>query len=575
MDATVFDASAPVNAAERLFAGIERPKTDRFTLALSRYPVWAGLAFTTFFVTVVVGLKFAQLAMGATDPIFAQLPSDSIIALLIGGALFPSRTIWLPALTYAVIFALVTAASFYWVPNYVPLTRDGLRLLMFSFVGNGLAAYLAARFARMLFRRFESTYANERADLALALGATGAYLVTGTVFLGLALHLAYPLQAMAPGFDPYVGWFYGILRVARIALGAGIFLLCFSDTPSWTDARKLALPLAGTLTLGVLSHYGIAMHPTIDINLFILGVIIFLPYYRATLFSMVQTPVHNHFDLILEIISLVTGVILFLELAWRHLSHFQASRRRDALTRLERIQAFAGVGYFVADLDRGKVYVDDVGASFLNTANRIDFSKELLRISPADQPSVVAAMKNKEAESAAFTFALSPGRIWSAEQEPQYISTFAWYETLWDGRRIAYGATQDITNERRTEENLRATLAELSRQQTAQVQMFSIISHELRTPASVQTLLIEEMDNGAAWSDIGPKLASVNAHLLSVLGDMRQAVQPEQNLPIVMESFLPHEKLEAVRNTFAIMAAQKAIAFDIVTRGPAREPRLG
>lgn len=589
MDSAILESANPAAAAERLFAELERPKSDRFSVLLASHPVLAGACYVLAFLAIVLGMAAAEAAMGSNDAVFGQLPSDSIIPLLIGGAIFPRRMIWLPILTYALAFGLALWLTLVWQPDYLMMSDDGARLIVFSFLGNGVAGLVAARFARNLYRRFETAYANERADLALALGATGAYLVTGTVFLALALHLAYPLASVSPGFDLQTGWIYGLMRVMRIALGSGIFLLCFTDLPTLADIRKLALPLTLALGVGVLAHYGIALHPTIDINLVVLAVIIFLPYYRATLFATmsllgyvlltgafaVQTPIVNRNDLTLEVVSLALGVVLFLELAWRHLSHYQASRRRDALVRLERIQAFAGVGYFVAELGSGEVHVDDIGAAILKTPRRLNIGKFLVRLAPADQPTVLEAIQQTGKESAAFTFALSPERAWDDTVDPRFISTFAWYETLWDNRRFAYGAILDITTERRNEESLRKTLAELSRQQTAQVQMFSIISHELRTPASVQSLLIEELDHGASWAEVGPKLKSVNNHLLSVLGDMRQTVQPEQNLPILIERFIPQEKLETVRNTFAIMAAQKSIALDIVTRGQADQPRLG
>ena len=62
---------------------------------------------------------------------------------------------------------------------------------------------------------------------------------------------------------------------------------------------------------------------------------------------------------------------------------------------------------------------------------------------------------------------------------------------------------------------------------------------------------------------MGPRMRAVSDQLLSVLGDMRQTVRPEQNLPVRMESLQPQDLAATVRNTFAIMADARGIEIDL------------
>jgi len=63
---------------------------------------------------------------------------------------------------------------------------------------------------------------------------------------------------------------------------------------------------------------------------------------------------------------------------------------------------------------------------------------------------------------------------------------------------------------------------------------------------------------------MGPHIRAVSEQLLSVLADMRQAVRPQENLPVRMEPFLPKDLAETVRNTFLLMAGSKGIDIDLV-----------
>lgn len=185
------------------------------------------------------------------------------------------------------------------------------------------------------------------------------------------------------------------------------------------------------------------------------------------------------------------------------------------------------------DADRSVIHVDPVSADILNVPPRIDAITFLDRVKPSDRPRVAAAMAERSDRAVIVTFSVMPSDRWEDESvTPRHVWVYSWYERLWDGRLVAYGALLDRTADHDRATALSSALADLSEQQNRQTQLFSIVSHELRTPASVISMLTEALDGGASWEQMGPRLRAVSEQLLSVLADMRQAVRPEENLPV-------------------------------------------
>lgn len=116
-------------------------------------------------------------------------------------------------------------------------------------------------------------------------------------------------------------------------------------------------------------------------------------------------------------------------------------------------------------------------------------------------------------------------------------------------------------------------LAELSDRQGQQTQLFSMISHELRTPAAIISMLADELDEGRSWQDTGPQVRAVLDQLLSILRDMRQTVRPEQNLPIHIESFTPEDLAQSIRDAFRTMAQARGIEIFLTMGVGAKELR--
>lgn len=106
-------------------------------------------------------------------------------------------------------------------------------------------------------------------------------------------------------------------------------------------------------------------------------------------------------------------------------------------------------------------------------------------------------------------------------------------------------------------------LSALDEQLFNQRQLFGIISHELRTPAATLKMLIDDLEDGASLPGRLPQLRETVDHLLAVLQDMNQAVNPSRALPATKTRFHPNRLLENVHAQMRRMAELADIQFHI------------
>jgi signal transduction histidine kinase len=126
------------------------------------------------------------------------------------------------------------------------------------------------------------------------------------------------------------------------------------------------------------------------------------------------------------------------------------------------------------------------------------------------------------------------------------------------------------------ERTLKETLAELSMRQDQQKQLFSIISHELRSPASVISMLVEDIDKTAPNFDQQfSMLREASDQMMGTLTDMRQAVNPEKNLPVNLRPFVPADLAETTRNIYDLQAKAANVTLRLRLGDGAHETCVG
>ena len=89
-------------------------------------------------------------------------------------------------------------------------------------------------------------------------------------------------------------------------------------------------------------------------------------------------------------------------------------------------------------------------------------------------------------------------------------------------------------------------LSPLEEQLFSQRHLFSIISHELRTPTATMKMLVDDLSEGTCSAEHIEQMKQTTEHLLYVLEDINQAVNPSRSLPHTVTRFHPNRLLENV-----------------------------
>lgn len=555
-----------------LFALIEPPRRAYFPAQVAGRPWLYSSVFILVLMALTAAFVMAQLDALQNDFVVDALPTEAVIVLLLGVAVFPLRLIAVPILGYLLVCALGHGMKLVLEPDYVPPEVSKLLIFTVGVCVNGVVAIFAALAGRVAVNLM--AVQSRWDDAILSVATTFVYLALSLAGIWVVTHHLYLPQWNDRDFGTISLTEAGWIRAFRIAICSGVLLLFLLDVPNWKDFRRALIPFPIFMGAALAETAGYTLHPTVDVGLICLGVALILPGYAAILANiigivtyvsltgaaLVQAPFNSPEAAALEIISLIVMVVNYFVMVFRHQAHIGGRRTRETMARVQRVHAFATIGYFIFDVNRARVHVDEVAAEMLGTGDQFDANVFVDRVRPADRGGLVSVMADRYREATLTAFSFAPGAHWQdGAKGIRHVAIYSWYERLWDGRTIAYGALLDRTDEHDRSAALGKALADLSEQQSRQTQLFSIVSHEIRTPASVISMLIEEIDGGASWAQMGPRLKAVSEQLLSVLADMRQTVRPEENLPIRLEPFRPQDLAETIRNTFLLLAEARGV----------------
>ncbi|NBE06868.1 hybrid sensor histidine kinase/response regulator [Paragemmobacter ruber] len=572
---------------EGLFAPLAVSRAGFFEVAVLQAPLRSSLIFFFGIVGLTLFLALAEARAVDNGAVVDLLPSEAVFAILMGMVVFPLRLIFVPLATYIVGFTLSFLLRLWLEADYLPPGGSAGVVLVWSMLLNAVPALIAGLAGRMMAERWASRQG--RRVMIQSLTMTATYLVLSGLGVWLVVTLLFEpgWRGMTAG-GTLGALEAGLFRAARIALCGAVLALLLLDRPTRRNLRVAWIVLPAFVVLGVLRVLGYALHPTLDVELLALAVTLIAPVYAAVLANvigvvayvaitgefLVQIPVPTPDVMRLEIVSILLLGLIYVLLLQRHLSMIQRRAYRQTLQRIVQVNDLATIGHFVVNIETGAVVVDDVAATMLGMPNAFDIQRFLERVSPADRGAIVTALGDQKSETRSLSFLLADGAVWEEGAPRKYLTVHAWYERRKGEQTRAYGALIDLTADHIREEALAQALRRLSDQQDRQTRMFSIVSHELRTPAAVISMMVEELDAGARWADIGPRIKAVSEQLLSVLADMRQAVRPEENLPVRMDPFQPRDVMETVRNTFLLMAGSNGIEIELALAPEAAQTRV-
>lgn len=573
---------------ELLFQDFERSKIELLRDLLTARP----FAMSAVYFAVLL-LWTGVLSYGSSlqpDVLFAtdMTPHVAQILLVVGLLIYPRRWLWVPALAYCAIFpvAFYTGSSMRIAWAYHPfLTVDIVRMHFALHVVSGLTAGLAVRWASAYLHRKLSPY---KADLitcaGIAIAFTAFTLPVSFGLQGFAAQLPAPAQ-LALGFQ---GSYIYNTTVNTLLNGAAMstMLLTVMARP---NSRQFGYGMlaAGLFPLTAYAQlHGYGMFPGLDVCMLGLFLVFTVPIPVALVASLIGFPVyaamtgtflaHHDFaspeQLWLQNYAIIAVWLTVYAIIQHDLSRHNAEDRASSMRRMNRVRDFADVGLLSFNLSQGRYRCDGSASRILGLPQQGPAQDLIHLFKDATAEQMAAALRVENTGSITLLLERTPE---APEDSAQVLRLFLWFETAPSKERVAYGLVLDTTRDHQQAATLRETLQSLESRKALQQQLFSIISHELRTPAAVISMLLDELDRPENLTKTRRQLRDATDQLLATLADMRQAVNPQQNLPIRRLPYAPAELAESIRNMLEPQAQAAGMKLKIVLGPDAHRARLG
>lgn len=492
--------------------------------------------------------------------------------LTIGLVILPMRQKWLAFATFALSFISVELLTIGLADNATWSALGMVRGLFVSLIVGMISGWAGNR-----------VYAYEVADHSK--GVTGysalvagiSFLIAGIAVGGLATWMEISLSNIEQPYSLLVVLFLQAQRVVQLGFIVSAAILMAIWLPKWKALPEIVVAILGFGGIGYLFQEGRAVFGTFDPLIFSLALLILRPIdraigsilggfsvYIAITGAFVDFPVNmTSLDFRNDAMANVFFVLMVLLGNQRVRSSRMGRAQRQALGRMMRAQELARFGYFLYDFKRQRAYFDPLAQKGLDVPAEISADEFLSRVHPDDRDAVSYGATTRDPDGMSFAFRFSMKGPWVEGCAHRRFSGFTRYEKAGYNAHVTYGIVVDVTREHSQEEHLRSVLVELSEKQGQQTQIFSMISHELRTPASILSMIADELDEGRSWKEKGPQMRAVMDQLLAILNDMRQTVRPEQNLPVRIEAFRAADLAESVRSAFEGMATARGMIIDL------------
>jgi len=513
-------------------------------------------------------MSYAAALFGDNAFAVQYSPSISFYALAIGVLIYPLRLVWIPALVF--LFVLFAPMFLPYIDNseWIALWTRAPEVPALFFGVNIFAAFGAGFVSKLTIQYFQPKLWAYTADLLLVTLSQVAFLLVNLAMIVLFVIVMKGLSADVQGLIGYDENYFD-LALKRTLRGCAVilmFLLVFLHQPQKHELIFLLPSILLFSALSVIHTAGYGHSNELEATLLMLTLALVLPQAIAPLSIMIgaglyavltgaflsdqvpETPLANAMDYYATGLLNLSVYIL----ALRGFYYRRQQLARDSITRLDAARDFAGVGIFQVNQTLGIIRLDPTSMRVMGIGTiYTPIETVFARLAPESREELVniGIVEPGQTYKRVFRVIRGPG-------DECVIRVFIWAQYAESGAKIAYGLVLDITDEQASEAALRHALTDLEARDEKQRRMFSIISHEIRTPASVMAMLIEDLEPSHTEA-VKPKLEEASHQLLSVLSDMRQAVNPEENLAVVKSPYVPAELAETVRNTYQAQA-QKA-----------------
>ena len=546
--------------------------------------------FLIFFLPVVLGwtflLSLGAAIYGSNGFAVQYTPSIAFYTLIIGLAIYPVSKMWIPAATFAVVLCTPFFLPFVDLSDWYNLLATAPEMVALFFGFNIVAAILNGAFAMFVFARFRASLSPYSADMVLAFAGQLGFLILnliGIVFLNRIMAGADALTQQYLGYDEH----YADLALRRVLRGCAVFMvfiLLFFNRPRLRDMYVMVIPIGIFTALAFLYNMGYGHSSGIGAAILACMFAVLLPVQGATLASVISVAIFSsatgvylsdvvyetQLESNLEFYSISLLNLAALILVVRGAQHERETSAFDSISRLDAARDFAGVGIFVVNQSTGVIQLDHTGMRVMGVPKVFSNIAEVYsRFSPESRTEL--EMIGVVQPGTSFSRVL---RVPREDGNDLMIRVFVWAQRSESGANLAYGLVLDATDTFAQERALRHALSDLEAKDEKQRRMFSIISHEIRTPASVLSMLIEDLDIDNV-NDTRSRMQEASHQLLGVLADMRQAVNPAENMAIVRTSYSPAQLAETVRNTYQDLSAKNGMRIELRLGAGANVRRIG
>ncbi|WP_323784899.1 ATP-binding protein [Thalassovita sp.] len=559
-----------------VFRDFEISRIQSISETIRKRPYLSTLIFFGFHAYWVLSLSYGATFFTKNEVAINLSPNLAIHAIIVGLLIYPARMMWVPVASFALLFFLPFAIPFTGKPQwaFAPEVTSGVAL--YFFISNMIAGAMTGLIARGLFNAMVSKLHPRHADLAVIAALFILFLATGipqVLFANLFSSFLEPAQALALGFNEHFIQ-YGVERTLRGSVVDAAFLIAVLQLPTARQMKLTGPAFLAYPVIALLHNLGYGGFPMMDIGLLSILLTLTLPMATAPIivimgmsiyagmtgqFLHAAPPLGTESGL-LDRYSIVVLILIIVVMALRGRERYEREQHLSSIRRLSTVRGFAGVGLFTLNVPRKTLRLDPAGQQLVGLPGETRTDDLLSRFRSDEQYLLRHAFESES--HASITLLLQLAETLSSG-DARVLRLHLWAEPTPRGEKVVYGLMVEVTEEYLQEQALTDALNELSLRQDRQQQLFSIVSHEIRTPASVLSMLIEDLENGHGSAQLPAQMREASTQLLSVLDDMRQAVNPEKNQPVSMSPYTPADVAERVRNTYQMLAKGQDIRISL------------
>lgn len=571
-----------------MFRDIEISRLQHITELVRLRPFASSAIYMVILTVWTILISYGNALHGDYKMALQLSPHVTNFAVSIGFLVYPRQLRWIPVAASAVLFSIPFVLPFTGHTPWLLMPEVSLSVIGFFYAMNLISAAVPGLAILWVHERMLTRIRPYHLDLTIIAFIFGTTLLCCAAQIQALQLFAQTLsvaQLLALGFDDNLQSLV-LNRGFQGAVTSAAFLLALLHTPSRAELR-IAAPFALLYPLLAMAHQlGYGGYKIMDAALLSCLLALTLPVGAApivvlsglALFVFMTGAFVTDYQMVTQLAphvafyAIIAMTLMALTLAMRGRDQHEREQRMASIRRLSTVRGFAGVGLFTLNVPRDDMRLDPAGQRLLGLPDRAQLA-DLVGCFRADEQYLLRHAIESESQ-ASITLLLQLEETLDTGDN-RVLRLHLWAETTLRDERVAYGLMVEVTEEHLQERALTDALNELSMRQDKQKQLFSIVSHEIRTPASVLSMLIDELETGQDLPEVRSQMREASTQLLSVLDDMRQAVNPEKNQPFSITPYVPADVAERVRNTYQILAKGKDIRISLELGAAANSAMMG